>query len=288
MMIRKILMLLASMALAVLVVGSAALAADIICGSDPCFGTDEADHIDGTDSAEVIRALDGDDTIDGLDGEDTLHGNPGNDYRFIPGEGSREIAGGNGDDTSFGGAGNDFLAEFDRTGRNDCGVAGWRPRSCTGNDTQRGSEGDDLLEGADEGDFLHGSQGRDVMVGGRGNDVMRGGRVPDRMFGSSDNDVMRGDRGRRDRIMGLEGSDRLIGNRENDIIDAAQRETPASRDTISCGRGRGRVEANRNDVVRRNCERVTRVPNPTVAPTSEDRDSLQEKALKEFVANNKP
>ena len=263
-MVRKMLLLSASMALAVMVVGSVALAADIQCDSNPCLGTDENDDIVGTDSAEEIRALDGDDFIDGLDGDDTLHGDPGSDNRLFTGQGPGGIAGGNGDDTSFGGPGDDFLTDYDDTGRNNCGGF------CTGRDTQRGGEGADILEGILERDFLYGGQGSDTMSGGAGNDRMSGNRG-------------------RDSIRGEEGSDRLRGQRGNDFIDATDFETPGSRDTVGCGRGRDEVLANRNDVVNReNCERVIREPNPTVAPTSEDRDSLREKALKEFVANNKP
>jgi RTX calcium-binding nonapeptide repeat (4 copies) len=171
------------------------------------------------------------------------------------------------------------LTEFDESRHNECtrrSPVG--ARSCTGRDTMRGGEGEDRLEGANEGDSLHGNEGADLLIGYAGNDVVRGG--PDA-----------------DRIGGFEGNDRLMGNSGDDEIDSAFFETPGSRDTVSCGRGRDEVIANRNDVVRGDCERVDRRPNPTVPPFSGDGGSAGssrsfaadlEKAREEFLAKNKP
>jgi hypothetical protein len=123
---RRVALMLAAMGAALLVAGGVALAAQVNCSSDPCFGTPEADHIDGTNEAEVIKALAGKDDIDGLDGADTLYGGRNSDGR------NSGIAGGNGSDTSYGGPGNDFLVDYDISGHNNCGGFG---ESCTGRDT---------------------------------------------------------------------------------------------------------------------------------------------------------
>jgi hypothetical protein len=133
-MTKKTLLLLASMSLAVLVVGGVALAEEIV-------GTYGDDHLDGSQSADEITALGGIDTVDGWDGDDTIFGGPGDDT-FTEGGGSFA---GNGDDTSFGEAGNDYLSDYDLTGHNRC--TGDRA-SCTGRNTQRGGEGNDWLEGS--------------------------------------------------------------------------------------------------------------------------------------------
>jgi Ca2+-binding RTX toxin-like protein len=266
---RTITLALLAAAMAMLLASGVALAADIICkgGSDPCLGTNETDDMVGTNRAEVIKALADDDTLDGLDGDDTLHGGRGREvYLGRIGDG---IEGGNGDDTYFGGPGGDSLTDLDRSGRNGCTGESMPAPACTGRDTMHGGEGMDDLDGAIGPDFLHGGKGWDALFAGPGNDVLRGG-------------------GFHDLVVGEQGSDRMMGQGGDDTMDGVFFESPGTPDTISCGTGRDEVIASRNDVVRADCERVDRRLSTTVPPTSEDRDSLREKAREEFLAKNKP
>jgi hypothetical protein len=78
--------------------------------------------------------------------------------------------------------------------------------------------------GTPKSEQLTGSKRADLIKGGGGNDRLRGGRGNDRLRGGA-------------------GNDRLNGGRGKDVLD--------------CGPGRDRAAADRNDVVRRNCETVT-------------------------------
>jgi uncharacterized repeat protein (TIGR01451 family) len=71
--------------------------------------------------------------------------------------------------------------------------------------------------------------------------------------GTSQSEKICGRRGA-DRIRPGEGFDRIRAGRGNDVVYGRDHE----RDTISCGPGRDRVVADRRDVVRRDCERVSR------------------------------
>lgn len=69
---RKTVLLLASMALAVLLASGVALAATF-------WGTDGNDYIRGTDNADTILGLDGRDVLEGRGGGDMIKGGPGSD-----------------------------------------------------------------------------------------------------------------------------------------------------------------------------------------------------------------
>lgn len=80
--------------------------------------------------------------------------------------------------------------------------------------------------------------------GGRGRDLLRGRGGGDVVCGLSGNDVITGGR----------GSDRLFGEEGNDHFFARDGEF----DVIGCGTGHDSVEADRRDLVGRDCERVRR------------------------------
>ena len=84
----------------------------------------------------------------------------------------------------------------------------------------------------------------DVLRGTPFADVLRGLGGPDRLFGL----------GGADRLTGGPGNDTLSGGDGNDTISARD----GARDTISCGRGRDVVVADRLDLVARDCEIVRR------------------------------
>src|SRR5215213_1783497 len=77
---RKTLLLLTTMALALLVAGGVALAATVTCQVGvTCNGTSSDDTITGTTSNDTIKGRGGNDTISALDGIDKINGGPKND-----------------------------------------------------------------------------------------------------------------------------------------------------------------------------------------------------------------
>lgn len=80
---RRTFALLASVALAMLLVSGAAWAANQVgCPSgegEPCVGTGRADEIGGTRGADDIRALGGADVVRGGGGDDGVRGGGGDD-----------------------------------------------------------------------------------------------------------------------------------------------------------------------------------------------------------------
>lgn len=126
---RKILLLVGAMALAMVIVGGVAWAATIKCEPRPadCRGTRGDDVLRGTPKGDDIAGLPGDDRIYGFAGSDSFDGDPGED--FVGGGFDRDFVDGNsGADTVRGGPGNDDL------------------RGGKGEDTLQGGDGDDYLE----------------------------------------------------------------------------------------------------------------------------------------------
>ena len=120
-------------------------------------------------------------------------------------------------------------------------------------DVIRGFGGDDVIR-ANPGDrppAYYGRVDHDDVDGGTGNDVIYGGRGLD---------VLRGGGGR-DRIYGGRGADRIVGGPGADVIDAGPyhdriRADDGTRDVVRCGEGTDRVVADRADKLV-DCERVT-------------------------------
>jgi hemolysin type calcium-binding protein len=153
---RRVGMLLAAMALALLLTSGVAWAVNEV-------GTNGPDTLRGTDRADNLLGRGGNDTLFGLGGRDNLSGGPGKDWVL----GGSERRAGGGDKNLEGGSGND-------------GVLGGR-----GSDNMVGGAGNDLLDGF---------RGSDRMVGDKGNDLVVDG--PDREFstdtllGGPGNDVL--------------------------------------------------------------------------------------------------
>jgi Ca2+-binding RTX toxin-like protein len=64
-----------------------------------------------------------------------------------------------------------------------------------------------------------------------------------------------------DYMEGQQGRDRMFGGKGGDTLDAADRETAGTPDTVDCGPGIDTATVNTNDVVSK-CEDVTEVANP--------------------------
>ena len=99
---RKSVLLLTSMALAVLLASGVALAANIkgTEGDDPALtGTESRDTINPFAGNDTVYALGGNDDVRHSFGEDTIYGGAGNDT----------LRGGRGTDTLYGGPGKDLI-----------------------------------------------------------------------------------------------------------------------------------------------------------------------------------
>jgi Ca2+-binding RTX toxin-like protein len=135
---RRVVLVLAGMALALVLESGVALAVNEV-------GTDGPDTLRGTNGADNLLGEVGDDDLFGLGGSDNLAGGPGKDA--VLGGNERRPQGG--DKNLVGGPGNDIA------------IAG------TGSDNAVGEEGNDLL--VDDGlrEFS-----KDKLSGGPGNDVI--------------------------------------------------------------------------------------------------------------------
>jgi Ca2+-binding RTX toxin-like protein len=98
---RKTILMLASVAVAVLVVGGVAWAAHV-------QGTGGDDVLNGTESRDTINPFDGNDTVYALGGNDDVRHSFGGDTIY-GGEGNDTLRGGRGTDVIYGGPGEDLI-----------------------------------------------------------------------------------------------------------------------------------------------------------------------------------
>jgi Ca2+-binding RTX toxin-like protein len=121
---RTILMMAATMALTVFLIGGVAYAASVTCDragdTNPaigeCRGTIEADSITGSGRGEVIDAMAGNDTVDARAGNDSVMGREGQDT-IHGGGGQDSLSGGQDADTLYGDRNHDYL--YGGGGRDD-------------------------------------------------------------------------------------------------------------------------------------------------------------------------
>jgi hypothetical protein len=106
--VKRVVILLTAIALAVVVGSGVALAKTIHCNGGSCFGTNKPDSIFGTNRHDAIFAKRGGDFVSGRGGADNLNGEDGND-RILGGLGDDWIKGGRHADTVKGDLGNDRL-----------------------------------------------------------------------------------------------------------------------------------------------------------------------------------
>jgi Ca2+-binding RTX toxin-like protein len=105
---RRAVILLAAIALAMVVGSGAAVAATIRCDGGKCVGTNRPDSMFGTDRRDAIFAKDGGDFVSGRARADNLNGEDGND-EILGGLGDDWVKGGRHDDEVEGGLGNDRI-----------------------------------------------------------------------------------------------------------------------------------------------------------------------------------
>jgi Ca2+-binding RTX toxin-like protein len=202
---RKMVLLLASVAVTMVVAGGVAWAATIKCpngnffgDSRPCFGTPRADTMRGTAGFNAMY---------GKAGADTLYGRGG---------WYDSLDGGEGSDKLYGGKGHDAL---------------------------RGVNDGDKLFGGPGPDVLVGVKGVDKLFGGPGSDSLypdnnRPGvyTVDDYVHGGTGDDFITASKG------AIGGVDRIYGEDGNDHINVSQRrlvwlDLPVSKAIVDCGPG---------------------------------------------------
>jgi Ca2+-binding RTX toxin-like protein len=153
---RRVVLVLATMALAILLAGGVALAVTKVGtnGPDTLRGTNGADNLLGKGGNDVLFSLAGRDNLLGEEGKDWVLG--GNEKR--PLGGVKNLVGGPGNDGVLGGKDSDTL-----TGN-------------SGNDFVNGGPGSDKILGAEGNDYLLDGERRggatDTLIGGEGNDVL--------------------------------------------------------------------------------------------------------------------
>ncbi len=203
---RKTVLLMASMALALVLVSGVAWAVTKTCkaNADWCVGTNDRDLLIGSDEKDKIYGLDANDTLRGKGGDDNLFG-------------------GEGEDTIEGGEGRDYITRQD-----------------TGADKINGGDGGDYLEDAsysctpsdcvDDRNLIVGGNGEDYIYG---HNRLQGGPGDDHIYGAYvyKNGVTR-------EITGGDGTDRIrSGGVANDTIRVRDNE----HDVVSCGGGTDKV-----------------------------------------------
>jgi Ca2+-binding RTX toxin-like protein len=107
---KRTMLLIASMMLALLVAAGVALAQDgvsKVCNTN-CRGTDRDDQLSGTSKRNIIKGRNGADQIEGNGAKDTLNGNLGADAVY-GGNGEDKLNGGGNDDYMQGGIKRDYI-----------------------------------------------------------------------------------------------------------------------------------------------------------------------------------
>ena len=254
-----------------------------IQGSGDITGTRGADIIVGSVRADRISGGGGNDVICGRGGDDDVAAGAGAD-RVYGGDGDDDVNAGDGNDVLRGESGDDYLTGLD--GADDIGGgpgvdrAGYSviythdsverrppPERVTldglRNDGRRG-ERDWIrsdVEGADGSGTFIGNARRNffsasgTISGLGGDDMIRAGRG--RVYGGYGNDqISKRDEADSSYIYGGPGNDSIDGT--DYYYPTEARDTDSVTDWISCGSGRDKVTRGSGDVVRRDCERVSR------------------------------
>ncbi len=132
---RKIVLMMAVMATALVLGGGVALAATVNCDGGFCEGTQRNDTIRGSNGRDIVFAYAGNDRITAANGKDEVYGAQDDDL----------LRGGAGNDELYGGSSNDRVS---------------------------GEDGVDEVNGGSGSDNLVGGRGVDQIYGGSGNDTV--------------------------------------------------------------------------------------------------------------------
>ena len=194
---RRVALVLAAMALAMLLASGVAWAVTEIGGpgSDVLVGTDRPDLLDGRSGDDVIYGKGGDDSSPELP---ELRG------FLIGGKGEDVIYGGSGDDFILGGG--LFTAFLEK-----------------GEDVLYGEAGDDIMQGGQGADVLYGNGGRDILI-----DAARTQEgAKDKLFGGRGDDLFDVDNrpAATDFVYCEEGVDLVDADRKDVLFDCERRGT---------------------------------------------------------------
>jgi Ca2+-binding RTX toxin-like protein len=230
---RRTILLLSTMMLALLLASGVALAANITCLGGPCVGTEQNDRITGSMEDDVIQALGGRDHVTGRGGDDQVDGGGGGD-EITGGEGGDMLLGGRGPDEIGGGPGTPDDAPTTRF-------------SCTLSDASTG-----IFVSTDGYQGLHGDDGNDLLAAGRDNDYLVGGAGRNDLSGNGGGDCL---------ILSGDENGRVSGGDGDDLVGAFD----FNGDDIFCGAGNDTVRADAEDRVAADCEDVF-IPSLLQAP----------------------
>jgi hypothetical protein len=124
------------------------------------------------------------------------------------------------------------------------------PGACA--NVKRGTSRADTLRGTSRGDKLLGLAGNDTLTGGAGDDCLDGGAGNDSLSGGTGKDKLTGGTGK-DKLNGGKGKDTFNAGAGNDTVNSKD----GVRETVTCGKGRDKVKADKTDRLR-GCEVRTR------------------------------
>jgi Ca2+-binding RTX toxin-like protein len=192
---RKTLLLLTTMALALLLAAGVALAATVTCQVGvACNGTSSGDTITGTNSNDTIKGLGGNDSISARDGIDKINGGPKNDtmdgglgndtYQFADNWGADRISADSGgvDTLNFAALTSTFTGGGGVTVNLNSDGSTLCPPTANGCFSIAGSFIENLV-GTRFNDNLTGNPSKNQFTGGAGTDLM---------FGQAGNDTYKG------------------------------------------------------------------------------------------------
>jgi hypothetical protein len=227
---RRTVLLLATLLTGVVVASGIALAETFTCSTNPCAGTAQDDQITGTINPETINGKGGNDQIFALEANDSLNGQAGDDT--LNGQlGDDKLNGGFGNDTMDGGGGRDSyrftdysfgadLIEADSSGVDTINLSGISNSVTNGIDVDL--VGPDPLCAPTHprcislgGEFIEnlvGTPFRDSLTGNSLKNNIRGGDHDDHLHGANGND----------KLQGGNGFDQLFPGAGNDTVNGGE------------------------------------------------------------------
>jgi hypothetical protein len=159
---------------------------------------------------------------------------PGGGFAIVGTGGGDRLVGSSGPDLLYGDGGTDRILALAGADRG-FGLAG--------DDVLIGGPGNDLLSGGDGDDRAYGLTGDDTVAGGRGGDALAGGDGDDSLLASRGDDRLGGGRGV-DTLLGAGGLDAFFAGGGIDLVRARD---GRGGETISCGGGPDRLDADADD-----------------------------------------
>jgi Ca2+-binding RTX toxin-like protein len=250
---RRAILLLTAMVMALVLASSVAMAQVVPCPTGAnglCVGTNNDDTLNGTASDDDMSGLEGRDTLNAAAGFDTLRGGRGGDT--LKGEADNDtLTGGPGPDALNGGAQDDTYLFADGWGKDkisdDAALGSFGERLSFSLVTRPITM--DLVSSPSRPEVQSGANrlnlGPKVSVnevdGSSAGDTIKGDASADFLNGIQGNDTV-GGRGGGDTVVGMDGKDTLLGGIGGDEFDAGGgadeiHAADGEVDNISCGGG---------------------------------------------------